>query len=83
MIFKWPIVFDVMKNTSSSYYRIESIVWLLCLMTSFNLTADSRHLLLLVKLQALLTHPDKHPNDPEAEERFQKIGEAYQVRCVL
>eukprot|EP01084_Bolivina_argentea_P177643 307159_1 len=29
--------------------------------------------------QALLTHPDKHPDDPEAEERFQKIGEAYQT----
>lgn len=30
-------------------------------------------------IKAKQSHPDRHPNDPNAHSKFQKIGEAYQV----
>jgi hypothetical protein len=32
-------------------------------------------------VQARKNHPDRNPNDPTANERFQKIGEAYMILC--
>ena len=30
-------------------------------------------------MKARQSHPDRHPDDPEAHSKFQKIGEAYQI----
>ncbi|QLQ80556.1 hypothetical protein HG537_0D05570 [Torulaspora globosa] len=42
-------------------------------------TATAMEIKKAYRKRAMQTHPDKHPNDPEAEAKFQAVGEAYQV----
>lgn len=42
-------------------------------------TATAPEIKKAYRRRAMETHPDKHPNDPEAESKFQAVGEAYQV----
>lgn len=42
-------------------------------------TATATEIKKAYRKRAMQTHPDKHPNDPEAEAKFQAVGEAYQV----
>lgn len=42
-------------------------------------TATAMEIKKAYRRKAMETHPDKHPNDPEAESKFQAVGEAYQV----
>ncbi len=34
---------------------------------------------MLTILAALKVHPDRNPNDPEASEKFKKLGRAYEI----
>ncbi|CCK72753.1 Caj1p KNAG_0L01330 [Huiozyma naganishii CBS 8797] len=42
-------------------------------------TATATEIKKAYRRKAMETHPDKHPDDPTASERFQQVGEAYQV----
>ncbi|AXK44759.1 DnaJ C-terminal domain-containing protein [Brachybacterium saurashtrense] len=41
--------------------------------------ADAKEIKKAYRTQARKHHPDHHPDDPKAEERFKEIGEAYSV----
>lgn len=44
-----------------------------------SVSATSSEIKRAYRKKAIIHHPDKNPNDPEAADRFKEIGEAYQV----
>lgn len=42
-------------------------------------TADSREIRKAFKKLAITMHPDKNPDDPEAQEKFLKLKQAYEI----
>ena len=41
--------------------------------------ADEKELKAAFRKQAMRYHPDRNPDDPEAERKFKEVGEAYEV----
>lgn len=58
-----------MKTNSKDYYKILEVAE----------TATSDEIKKSYRKLAILHHPDRNPNNPEAEERFKEITEAYGV----
>ena len=42
-------------------------------------TADEKTMKSSFRKKAMECHPDRHPNDPQAEARFKELNEAYGV----
>jgi len=40
-------------------------------------TADAKTMKSAFRKKAMASHPDRHPDDPEAEARFKELNEAY------
>ena len=60
-----------------SFGGVLTLTWLCCCCCCIGLTitAERRHCV----LQAIKHHPDKHPNDPAAHDRFLEYTRAYEV----
>ena len=63
LIFVWQVA------TEHDYYQLLGI----------DKTADSRDIRKAFKRLAVIMHPDKNPDDPEAQDKFLNLKKAYEV----
>ncbi|BFZ55727.1 hypothetical protein PYCC9005_002768 [Savitreella phatthalungensis] len=60
---------ELKKSQRKNYYKILGIAK----------DAGDQEIKKAYRKQALLSHPDKNPDDPDAEAKFKDVGEAYQI----
>lgn len=60
---------ELKKSQRKDYYKILEVAK----------DADARDIKKAYRRLAIVHHPDKNPNDPQAEDKFKDIGEAYET----